>query len=52
MKKFSSLLVVLLAVWLCFSLCACSAAVLRDQNEEITQNTQESAAPTETFCAF
>ena len=42
MKKFSSLLVVLLAVWLCFSLCACSAAVLRDQNEKESSDTKDS----------
>lgn len=48
MKKLSSSFIALLAVGLFFSLCACDAIVLRDQNEENTKNAQESGAPTET----
>ena len=48
MKKSSSFLIVLLAVGLIFSLCACDVIVLRDQNEKNPNNTQESGAPTGT----
>lgn len=47
MKKLSSFLIVLLAVGLCFSLCACERIEDSNQNEENTKNTQESGDPTE-----
>ena len=47
MKKISVLLWMLLVVWMCVSLCACSTILPHDQNEEKEQNIQESNVPTE-----
>lgn len=46
-KKISVSLWMMLVVWMCFSLCACSTIVPHDQNEEKAQNTQESNKSTE-----
>lgn len=51
MKKISLFLIVLLAVALIFSLCACDATMVREPIEENTQKTQESSLPTETDTA-
>ena len=47
MKKTSSILIVLLALGLCFAFCACSAIEFPSQSKETMQNTQQTAAPTE-----
>ena len=47
MKKTSVLLTMLLVAGICLNLCACGA-MSNDQNEEITENTQESNTITET----
>lgn len=47
MKKISVLLWMLLVMWMCVSLCACSTILPHDQNEETAQNIQESNVSTE-----
>ena len=47
MKKISVLLTMLLVAGICLNLCACGA-MSNDQNEEITENTQESNTISET----